>query len=73
MDNISQHTILTLQIIVETLLEELIESEIINNDSFDERISKKVTLLNHLQEELDKLDEQVSNSKTLFMSKGGEA
>lgn len=73
MDNISQHTILTLQIIVETLLEELIESEIINKDSFDERISKKVTLLNHLQEELDKLDEQVSNSKTLFMSKGGEA
>lgn len=72
MDNISQHTILTLQIIVETLLEELIESEIINKDSFDERISKKVTLLNHLQE-LDKLDEQVSNSKTLFMSKGGEA
>ena len=71
MDNISQHTILTLQIIVETLLEELIESEIINKDSFDERISKKVTLLNHLQEELDKLDEQVSNSKTLFMSKGG--
>ena len=73
MDNISQHTILTLQIIVVTLLEELIESEIINKDSFDERISKKVTLLNHLQEELDKLDEQVSNSKTLFMSKGGEA
>jgi hypothetical protein len=73
LDNISQHTILTLQIIVETLLEELIESEIINKDSFDERISKKVTLLNHLQEELDKLDEQVSNSKTLFMSKGGEA
>ena len=73
MDNISQHTILTLQIIVETLLEELIQSEIINKDSFDERISKKVTLLNHLQEELDKLDEQVSNSKTLFMSKGGEA
>ena len=73
MDNISQHTILTLQIIVETLLEELIESEIINKDSFDERISKKVTLLNHLQEELDKLDDQVSNSKTLFMSKGGEA
>lgn len=73
MDNISQHTILTLQIIVETLLEELIESEIINKDSFDERISKKVTLLNQLQEELDKLDNQVSNSKTLFMSKGGEA
>ena len=73
MDNLSQHTLLTLQLIVESLLEELIESEIIDKDLFDERISKKVELLNELQTKLDKFDEQLSNRKNLFMSKGGEA
>jgi len=61
--------IVTLEVIVESIMDELIENKILNKDSLDKAIFSK---LNEIKQELEteKIDFDLSN---FFMGKMGEA
>jgi len=50
-----QNKLLTIEIIVESMLEELIEMKIIDKESIDERLNKKVETLNKIAKKLNEL------------------
>jgi hypothetical protein len=47
--------ILTIELIVESMLEELVQSNHIDRDAFDERINKKVEALNKIAKKINEL------------------
>jgi hypothetical protein len=50
-----QNKLLTIEIIVESMLEELIEMKVIDKESIDERLNKKVETLNKIAKKLNEL------------------
>jgi hypothetical protein len=67
------HKIVTLEIIVDSLYAELVESGVLNEESFNKRVSSKIETVNKELKEVQKLTETI-NSYTMFMNtKPGEA
>jgi hypothetical protein len=69
-----QEQILSLQILVQTLVDELIEKNVINNVSLDDRIQKKIKEITNLVE-THKKDINVNNIglSNIFSGPMGEA
>lgn len=65
--------ILTLEIIVNTLYEELVESDTINEKSFNKRISKKIEKVNKELKSMQDLAETISSYSMFMSTKPGEA
>jgi hypothetical protein len=64
-----QSKLLTIEIIVESMLEELIEMKIIDKESIDERLNKKVETLNKIAKKLSELKGETQNvSSNGFMN-----
>jgi hypothetical protein len=53
--------ILTIELIVESMLEELVQSNHIDRDTFDERINKKVEALNKIAKKINELKGDTAN------------
>lgn len=53
--------ILSIEIIVESMLEELVQSNHIDKDAFDERINKKVETLNKIAKKISELKGENEN------------
>lgn len=53
--------ILSIEIIVESMLEELVQSNHIDRDTFDERINKKVETLNKIAKKISELKGETEN------------
>lgn len=53
--------ILTIELIVESMLEELVQSNHIDRDAFDERINKKVEALNKIAKKINELKGDTAN------------
>jgi hypothetical protein len=64
-----QNKLLTIEIIVESMLEELIEMKVIDKESIDERLNKKVETLNKIAKKLNELKGETQNvSSNGFMN-----
>lgn len=59
-----QNKLLTIEIIVESMLEELIEMKVIDRDSIDERLNKKVETLNKIAKKLSELKGDVEQTSS---------
>jgi hypothetical protein len=67
------HKLVTLEIIVDSLYAELIESGVLNEEGFNKRVSSKIETVNKELKEVQKITETI-NSYTMFMNtKPGEA
>lgn len=61
--------ILSIEIIVESMLEELVQSNHIDRDAFDERINKKVEALNKIAKKLREIKgDTISEAPKSFMN-----
>jgi hypothetical protein len=59
-----QHKLFTIEIIVESMLEELIEMKVIDRDSIDERLNKKVETLNKIAKKISELKGDVDQTSS---------
>lgn len=59
-----QNKLLTIEIIVESMLEELIEMKVIDRDSIDGRLNKKVETLNKIAKKLSELKGDVEQTSS---------
>lgn len=71
MDNIVLNNFLALQILVECLAEELIESDVIKRENLDKRVQEKIEMLEKLNDALESAKAEMSVN--LFHGKMGEA
>lgn len=71
MDNLVLNNFLALQILVECLADELIESDIINRENLDKRVQEKIEMLEKLNDALESAKTEMGIN--LFHGKIGEA
>lgn len=50
-----QKQLLTTQVLLESIIEELVEANLINKDSLDNRIKEKINTINNSIDEIDEL------------------
>lgn len=68
-----QEQILTLQILVQTLVDELVETEILSDETLDIRLSEKVKLINTQMGEMRKEASMDYLKNQIFGNQMGEA
>lgn len=68
-----QEQILTLQILVQTLVDELVDTEVIDNETLDIRLNQKVNLINNQMNEMKKAASMDYLKNQLFGNQIGEA
>ena len=60
-----QKDLLTVQLIVESLVDELIDTNVVNKDKFSNRLDSKLTIIKDI---LDKMQSEANNVDTLLKS-----
>lgn len=68
-----QEQILTLQILVQTLVDELVETEVVNDETLDMRLNQKVKLINNQMNEMKKAASIDYLKNQIFGNQMGEA
>ncbi len=68
-----QEQILTLQILVQTLVDELVETEVVNDETLDIRLNEKVKVINNQMGEMRKAASMNYLKGQLFGNQMGEA
>jgi len=69
-----QEQLIKMQILLYALVDELIEQEVIDDKSLDNRINEKISIVNNsIQSQLEELDLDAVNLSKLFNGPMGEA